>query len=643
MAKRKTITQNEADSPEHETVEQLWDIYSSLTPRNCTIGTVKTVLKHLRLELLPNIATGEHKQPPYDAYCDRALACVTLLSTIAAICREKPALNRDFIEVLTGDAVDGICMWINFCLHFGLSFPMDKTPGADFRQAYLIQSQLLCDLLESSPEATDRFLSSSAFFDLLIRIWMTEGKAGEVFMDLAGRRACPILLLMMKVLQSEEGPPMLVHRIMARPPSFATHFAERFTLRAHQSLDKAVTKALLGKAMGYVDGLMSATGLLLKESQSLIGGFRRVDYLGEFSVVLNGLSKQAEEKDPGLLFPTMLRVTATAFKLILDQKSRSVHNNRELFAGGFLEHFLRILPAIPSTDKISNGVANNHLQILGFYTIYPCVIKTIIQTPQPVELIQRLERTGNPAVKIIWSDFFVALSEARKVLTKMKDRRGICDYASCTSRTREMKSKGKQCSYCSSVVYCSTKCQESDWVKYHQAECKQAHQVHSRRKSSHTLYSHASRSFHVAFLECLYNEQALLQDYHGECPGLEFHQVLPVLNRQSAALSITFEPLVASKLSDGTNSEEDTRLSWNRKQVQFTQSYLEPRFVGMVDNCRYRKKDISYTRLVEGVFPLGDRLAVFLTVELERVDQKWEAVHSIARYGQLIPKHGRGR
>ncbi|KAF5341761.1 hypothetical protein D9611_001768 [Ephemerocybe angulata] len=422
---------SKAESPERsESAEQLWNILSSLNPRNCTFHIVRTALKHLQLELVPNIVSGEHEHPVYKANGHRALPCVGMLSVIAETCREKPSLNQALIGVLTSDYVDGICMWINFCLHFGRSFPQDMTPGEDFRKAYLIHAQLLCDLLDTSPEATLLFLSSSSFFDLLLRIWMTEGKAGEVFMDLEGR--CPILLLMMKVLQnhSEEGPPMLAHRIMARPPFFTTHFAERFVLRAHQASEKATTPVLLGKAVGYLDGLMSATGILLKESHQLIGGFRRVDYLGEYSAVLNALSTQAAEEDRSLLFPGMFRLVTSAFKLVLHQESRAVHNYKELFAGGFIESVLRVILAIPSTDKTTTGLALNYLQILGFYTVYPCVLETMLGVEYPVELRECLERTGSPAIKRAWQDFCVAQHEAGRVLDQMENRRGLCDNSS---------------------------------------------------------------------------------------------------------------------------------------------------------------------------------------------------------------------
>ncbi|KAF6754366.1 hypothetical protein DFP72DRAFT_898857 [Ephemerocybe angulata] len=630
--------QGEAESPERsESAEQLWNILSSLNPRNCTFHIVRTALKHLQLELVPNIVSGEHEHPVYKANGHRALPCLGMLSVIAETCREKPSLNQALIGVLTSDYVDGICMWINFCLHFGLSFPQDMTPGEDFRKAYLIHAQLLCDLLDTSPEATLLFLSSSSFFDLLLRIWMTEGKAGEVFMDLEGR--CPILLLMMKVLQnhSEEGPPMLAHRIMARPPYFTTHFAERFVRRAHQASEKATTPVLLGKAVGYLDGLMSATGILLKESHQLIGGFRRVDYLGEYSAVLNALSTQAAEEDRSLLFPGMFRLVTSAFKLVLHQESRAVHNYKELFAGGFIESVLRVILAIPSTDKTTTGLALNYLQILGFYTVYPCVLETMLGVEYPVELRECLERTGSPAIKRAWQDFCVAQHEAGRVLDQMENRRGLCDNSSCK---RVGNPRATKCSYCSSVVYCSSKCQREDWNKYHREECKRAHLVHSRRKSSHALYSHSSRAFHVAFLEDVYNAQAsrLPQSYQKDCPGLGFHQVIPVVNCQSAILSITFEPLVASGGSDGSDPDTDARTCWNRRQVHFAQTYLEPRYLALVEDCRYKRKGTRSTRLVEGVFPLGDNSIIFLTVGLERVNQKWEGVYSIARYGLQVPK-----
>ncbi|KAF6759563.1 hypothetical protein DFP72DRAFT_136444 [Ephemerocybe angulata] len=636
-----------------ESPDEILKMYMTLTVDKCTTSIVKTVLKHLQPDLVPNIALGEYTQFPYTANGNCAAICIHMLSTILDSCRNRKKLKEETLELMTEDTIEGICMWIKFCLHFGLAVPGLKTPAPDLRRAYLFHAQLLCSLFDSAPKISAQLLVSSTFLDLVIQIWMAESETGEVFILLEGTKPepCPIASLLLKVANFPMGPSMLTHRIIARSPSFASAFAEQSFQRGYQLVEEAQTVGQLANAAFCLERQMSTMVALLSHSSQLHQVFTSEQYIKEYAMNIHSLFEkvplalQTNSKFIRLFF----MLAETLFLLLIDDKSRVVHNYRDILSEQLLQHIYRLLPEIPSTDMVSTKIAAYLLKVIGIYIVYPCVFNAAMEGDISEETMDRLKRLEVPSLKDPWEELSGLIFELFQAIgrlevdTKTGGSSNICDNLLC-ARKEESGLKFKQCSKCSSVIYCSSACQRIDWDKLHRDECERARLEHDRHKASQTVYSQDTRIFHTAYLESLYNRRgvsAMANNYKNDCPGLEAYQVLCIINCSTVRPVTACSPLVLDskqRLDIGTDTallaESEAQLQWDREvcgeDISFPQTYLKPRFSQMVDDCLSGTPEEM--RLAEGIFPLGNAFGVYLLVKLKKVNQEWKAESSLARY-----------
>ncbi|KAJ3538004.1 hypothetical protein NMY22_g5358 [Coprinellus aureogranulatus] len=632
-------------------LEALWRLQREMQPTNITVEIADAILKHLKLDLVPNLDEDEHKVEPFNTYADRALPCITMLSTVAKALQSQPRARTAISERIQ-ENLDGICMWINFLLTFGLSIDMETTPGKDFRKPYFYHAQLLCDLMDCDGDILRALLSGTRFFDLILRIWMTEGKEGELFMNITSPNPCPIITLMMKTLQQDVGREMLLQRIRVRPPTFQYHFVDRIKMRAIQIIEVEVPTA---RQVGYIDTLLSISEILLadKEPLDLRRSFVKQAYLTEFCTVLNAISMEAGMRpDRHTVMPAMLRPTHKLFSLVMTENARAARNYAELLEGDMLTHLVRVLVWLPDHDRSAADVGKILLQLMGMYTIYPVFIKQLMSTKLPEQLAAKLYK--NPHIAPVWDDFRAALRDRMEAYTTMTDGSGhLCDNfspntAQCdhTARMRRPPNdKGKQCSGCSYVVYCSEECQKQDWQERHRDECKRARLDHRRRRSNGVWYSHMSRAFHSHFVATMYNihypqMQRECAEYY---PTIPFHQIIPVLQSTSIRFGINLEPVVPIPRSNPHYEKKDIKTAWWERgdKTQFKQHWLKPRVSQVIEGYRDGKIGKTDVRVAEGAFPLGNDFVVFLTVKLEKAASgRWEPTYCVPRYATKVQKSG---
>lgn len=206
----------------------------------------------------------------------------------------------------------------------------------------------------------------------------------------------------------------------------------------------------------------------------------------------------------------------------------------------------------------------------------------------------------------------------------------------CARLSRGQGSPSKKCSGCSTVVYCSPMCQETDWKKRHSKECSQAAEDYHRkppplqlsncfagrripgRKINGTFYDHETRSYHCKLIA------SFCQD------------ILPTVGPlESSWKLLTFECRLSSEIQI---SEERVKPStwWRAEGLIYPQEhYLLPRLEAMWGETARntaRPGHHGEIRLVQGMFPNGAYEDVLLAVLLRRNGEVYEPLYSIPAY-----------
>lgn len=139
--------------------------------------------------------------------------------------------------------------------------------------------------------------------------------------------------------------------------------------------------------------------------------------------------------------------------------------------------------------------------------------------------------------------------------------------------------------------------------------------------------------YQMKWLEGTYNhdQKSIAQSIAQRYPHARYNEVLPVINGSTTTLHLAMVDL------------RDKANWWPRKDTMFpTQTHLEPRTTQLLKNF-YHKSLLPDVRLVEGIFPLGMKEVVHLTVALQFMNDRFggmfKVVHGIARYG-CVPLRG---
>lgn len=401
----------------------LWDLYFALTPQNCTSEVATLALSHLDPHLVPSVSTGEHKLEPHKTYADRALPCVSILAYVGTACDTRPSFATEVIPRLA-EAMDGICLWINHLLHFGLAYP--TSPLDNVKQAYYTHCQLLFDMVETDKRLSNATLSSPTFIDLLLRCWTVTDKESEVFLkiDLAeAAPPCPILNLMVLTTENSQGVQILVHQIQSRPRGFSVRFAGALIDRARQLVQREVPPT---RSIGLMDGILRIVEKLLSIEPNLRLSFIRVNYLTELSLATNFASIEASKTSHPIKF--MQGTVGCVMKLsllIMQETPRSVHNWRDLVKGDYYALLVRSLAHVAPQDKSTESLYLHLLKIFGVYTIYPCMVKLFFTARIPEASMKSLD--VDPRFKAKWEMFQRGLQERGHVYGIMPKGFSICD------------------------------------------------------------------------------------------------------------------------------------------------------------------------------------------------------------------------
>ncbi|KAJ3542234.1 hypothetical protein NMY22_g3586 [Coprinellus aureogranulatus] len=647
----------------------LMDLSQELTQQNCTKEAIEVVLKHLNVNLVPNIDAGEHMQMPFKGYVSGALPCMAALVKVGLACRENPTLKSAAVPQLV-QAMDGICLWSNFLLHFGLCFPDAPAPGEDFRQAYFNHALYIIQLARIDSRIRDALSTSPVLISLMLRMWMVHGKNGQEFMEVEASE-CPIIDLMLLATQDSMFSSNLVERIMARGGHFPLDFARSVISRSRQLVQFHVPPV---HSTWFIDALVRITERLASVSLPLRRTFDKVNHLYELANTLNLISIEVPKTTrPVFLMRRINETILQLFVLCAKHPSRVVHNWRDLYEGGLYSLILRSLAHLTQEeeDEESSDVLPDILKTSGAYTMYPCVLQRLIPEAKPGVVPKVRGAKFRDSV----AEFGDGLGERVTLFQMMPTGFAICDNLHCNER--RLGSPMRQCSRCHTVVYCSEPCQRQDWKKLHRYECDSARLDHARmlnslhahalrsriyslwtlfipsyldRRSERLTYTHSSRRFHVRFVEQTFNAE--YPSYQNEVasayPALGSNEWIPIIQTTQMELHVTHQPLapLPQDHMDYPPDYGNEGIWWDRpalsKTWYFDQVYLKPRIKELVRGFRdgtLRESLLGSdsqgdVRVAEIVLHMGASLAVCLTVLLKRENSsaRWEAGYGVARY-----------
>lgn len=133
--------------------------------------------------------------------------------------------------------------------------------------------------------------------------------------------------------------------------------------------------------------------------------------------------------------------------------------------------------------------------------------------------------------------------------------------------------------------------------------------------------------YHIKFLEATFNHdrKSVTEPIREQYPNARVNEILPIINACSTTLQLDMVEL--------TKKEN----WWPREDTVFpTQGHLKPRMTQLVKNFHHKSFQ-QEVRLLEGIFPLGMKEVVHLTVVLQFISDgfsgMYKAIYSIARYG----------
>lgn len=158
-------------------------------------------------------------------------------------------------------------------------------------------------------------------------------------------------------------------------------------------------------------------------------------------------------------------------------------------------------------------------------------------------------------------------------------------------------------------------------------------------------YPHRSRAFHAMLLAMLYNTSRHIveRDAADLYPNVPLNHILPVFAPMAVRKHRTELKLLVRQDEPAIFSGEQREEWWERHEdVKLMQRWLMPRMSQLVEGYR-NANGMGSVRLVEGMFYLGSRCLIYLTVRLDLSELGvYEPGYCVARFGDTQPSLGIG-
>ncbi|KAJ3547853.1 hypothetical protein NMY22_g1494 [Coprinellus aureogranulatus] len=559
----------------------------------------------------------------------RPSVCLRILWQAVDTSHTNEKVKKALLEHLRGQ-LNGVCNWIRFCLPLRRyrSIPTDMLKGkpSSTREVYITQARLLLQLFDLDLDWRVQLTSSEGFIDLLIDIFIAQDGDKTVpadnprcFMESGEPAVCSIVDLAHLVLCDSGARSVFLQRVALKKNHAHVCFgiSNRLSGKCHAQATQRNPSGILIS----VERLLGVSYDLCSSSFEFQKELARWDHLSDFSFILDILTSfmALPESGGSQYLTSQIPLIDRLCGMVREEPSRlrQVRAWCDLLSGEFIRLFIRVTTPLAKHDD-ERWLRN--LEGLEACMAYPDILK---RSPRmTASEFSPSELGENPIVIEMWSRFWISLDWAQRAqeCTKGEAFQSTSDdYQLCASSEGQSSGIAKQCSGCTSVVYCSEECQVNDWNEFHRLECRRARTLQSRRRASRCQYTHASRAFQKTLLEVVCAARSTTVSHASR-------HVMPVLDLRSMAKMDT-----KRYIHDLAQSGYWDRSSGPDKFPD--QDYLRPRLASLVE--RYSLRGLpSDWRLVEAVFPrLGDESGIYLTVLLRFVGGKFKGTYSVARYG----------
>ncbi|KAF6747069.1 hypothetical protein DFP72DRAFT_921148 [Ephemerocybe angulata] len=543
----------------------------------CTLDGVRMVLARLKWELVPQVRDWAQASALDKSRAEDATSSLYLIPNISRIIDAGVEWKEVAVEQIL-ESVGGICRWVAFCLPLGFTI----TTAAAQRTSTLAEdtsmlySTILTSLMSLDPRIRVLLLATPQFLEIVIWIWTAENDARSPVMELKGE-VCRGTELLQAVLLEKEGSESLVQYLLVTDGK--EQATTRFLRSAIQRMRYACKASTYQLGVNILRNTLRILFDLLRSSEGSRIWFilLRSKFITEVICAILDLYDRAGGNAHLLLSPIMFIVT-----IIHTQRYRTVHNLAKFLSSTELcGAFLGAISRIPPLDYTMAGYARDILTLVSAYATYPAVharaalIETVGNTNN---CIPRLRHEDE--LEQAWSAFSHR-TRSRKCLRSTKIPI-LCDNPTCTrlqSRSDfTLKLAPRQCSGCSSVVYCSEECQRNDWMDLHCRECPSASAFYARTKSMESCYSHRARAAHTRLAAALFSGNQTMFER-----ARPIH--LPGHNAQEAMLQFDesrgFLPVKTCIIP-----LHDTEEWWGIANTEAPQTWLWPRLSRLIEDCR---------------------------------------------------------
>ncbi|KAF5341118.1 hypothetical protein D9611_006004 [Ephemerocybe angulata] len=578
----------------------------------CSLSDVETLLANLKWDFVPQIEDWQQASPLDRRRAECATSSFMLIPNITRAIDSGVGWNEAAVEMVL-ESIGGICRWAAFCLRFNfvVTTSVLARAGHTAKEACNLHSAVLGNLLISDPRIRLVLLSTPEFVDLVIYIWKME-EGGTPIMELEIDTCHCTDLLRSTVNPEESGLDFLVQQLTAGQGKRSMLRFLDCTIRRLRHVCKAAKTFEIGYSR-LQDIFAILSSLLASSASSRVWILlRRLEFAREAMFGVIDLSSKA-----GNSIHTLLRPILTLFQMVTIYSDRTVYTLGVLLANPTLRGlYLTAVTSTPPSDEDAPQNAEEILSLISVHAVYPSLLAHILNLREEG---RRYICGDNPPLhwhtgnfKTTWDSFSLQVSRFY-VPMRMVDSLTICDNPMCVRwqarAETSQQSASRQCSGCSSVVYCCEECQKEDWNALHREECKSASIFHTRTKSVLLSYSHKTRQFHTNWAAWLYGmlEEKIDEACPRMLPGYTAQEVVPHFDEKQgfSRNGITFIPL---RVNPTVNA-----LWWNAGKFKTPQVWLKPRVAKMVEDYK-AGRFASDVRLMQVMFAVGINYTALLLV-----------------------------
>ncbi|KAJ3520958.1 hypothetical protein NMY22_g12518 [Coprinellus aureogranulatus] len=532
----------------------------------------------------------------------------------------KPEAKQSLISHMQ-ELRDSVFGWSRICLQYGLPYIPERVIGKarplDL-DIYLSQARILLQLLALEKEFAAEMLTSASFADLFLELWTAEEGRDTTdtlsyrMVDSASDEHCPIITLFARFTCDSHSLEALLAR--CKKTSRCDELCLALTDRVSRGWEDESVPFL-----GWIqslDRLILAAYRLCTSTRRLRKRLTSISYLTPFSSELKAYSEtMADDSNLHELLALAVIPMLTLSRLASSGDTPSIvrANWSDLqWANEYMEALFNVTAGKTDEDDRHLQHLLTVLTQLGELMVYPRIFGKWGVSELDVGKLVHLPRAARS-----WSFFLRAHNRAAQAYKSLKIRPSVyfCDYLPCGLVGKDLEKPPKQCTGCSSVVYCSDECQKKDWEELHRHECRHAQVLHAARRSSHTWYTHQTRASQAALLEVIYEQESDNEQYNS-------NTIYPVFD--CSFMDSLDEDSYIEDILEGAYWDDS-----------FPQTYLRPRLDSLMK--AYNDGTVAPGwRLADGIFPsIGDESSIHLAVLLKPVEGGFRTIYCVPRYSHF--------